>query len=328
MHPVLTLDTSIVAANARAWQAYAGTPLYAVVKGNGYGWGIGTLARALDDVVEAFCVADEEELRALRAHTSKRAILFGSVPERDLEGILALNALPTMTSLDAFTIAYRCASRIRIGLQPATSWSGSSFDELRAFAPHLAALGNDVEMWTHLTDWDHRSEQHQRFEEAVRVLRDAGVRVVATDVASTTPLANDGPYGATMRVGVGLFGGTGGQDIPGVRCALQVSAPVIRIETLSEDARIGYGDELVPRGTEVAVARCGYADGLSREIAGSDDIVSVGMQYVSAYARRLNDTRTALTLLDATTSLDAFAKRAQRLPHEVVTAFGNAQRTR
>ena len=42
----------------------------------------------------------------------------------------------------------------------------------------------------------------------------------------------------------------------------------------------------------------------------------------------MNDATAELTLLDPSSNLDAFAARAKRLPHEVVTAFGNAATAR
>ena len=138
------------------------------------------------------------------------------------------------------------------------------------------------------------------------------------------PLASDGAQGAAVRLGVGLFGATGGVAVPGVRCALLVTAPVVRIERLATATRVGYGADKAPEGSMIVTARCGYADGLPPGVAGSDGILSVGMQYVTALASHLNGEGTNLTLLDATSNLDAFAAQAGRLPHEVVTAFGNA----
>jgi alanine racemase len=76
----------------------------------------------------------------------------------------------------------------------------------------------------------------------------------------------------------------------------------------------------------IATARCGYADGLPKTLAGADDILSVGMQYVTARASRLDGSAAQLVLLDRSSSLDAFAARSGRLPHEIVTAFGNCAR--
>jgi alanine racemase len=80
-------------------------------------------------------------------------------------------------------------------------------------------------------------------------------------------------------------------------------------------------------GETIAMARCGYADGLPKGVAGTDDILSVGMQYVTARLRAIDGVaQEALVLLDRSSDLDAFAARAGCLPHEIVTSFGNCAR--
>jgi hypothetical protein len=50
------------------------------------------------------------------------------------------------------------------------------------------------------------------------------------------------------------------------------------------------------------------------------------MQYLTARAARCDKNRTQVVVLDGKSKLDAFAARAGRLTHEIVTAFGNAAR--
>lgn len=332
MQPELSLSLDTVTENARAWRAHAGGALYAVVKGDGYRWGVGRMVRALESVADAYCVADAQELGELRRHTQKRAIILGSVQPGELADVLRWNATPTIGSVTEFEITRTVLEqlgvplRVRIGIRPAAGFSGLSSEELRGFAPGLAAARAEVELWTHVTDWDRRTEQTQTFENAVRFLLEIGARVVSTDIASTFPLAADGPHGNAVRVGVGLFGATGGPKVSGVRCALRVIAPVVRVERHSPGTRLGYGGTMLRMGETIATARCGYADGLPKDLAGTDDILSVGMQYVTARASRLDDTASELVLLDGSSDLDMFASNSGRLPHEIVTSFGNCAR--
>ncbi|MBC5798777.1 MAG: alanine racemase [Candidatus Eremiobacteraeota bacterium] len=330
MRPTVGLDRAIVTANARAWRAFAGVPLRAVVKGDGYGWGYRALVAALEGEVEAFCVADADELRELRRHTAAPAIILGDVPPEQLPRALAVGALTNIGTAVELDLAQRHARdrdvplRIRVGVRPAVTWSGLSLDEIRAFAPLLARAGAQVEVWSHITDYANRTVQRSVFREAVEILRRSQVDVAETELASTFPLAGDGALGSRVRIGVGLFGATGGIAVPGVRCALNVIAPVTRVDRLSATMRVGYGERLAGAQTDVATARCGYADGLPQSLAGSDGILSVGMQYVTVEAARTGRGRSSIVLLDETVSLDEFAARAGRLPHEVVTTFGNA----
>jgi alanine racemase len=332
MQPDLALDLDVVRANARAWQAFANVPVYAVVKGDGYGWGTRRLVRALDGTVAGFCVSDADELRELRRHTHAPAIVLGAVePDRLAEAYRA-NAQPSIGTPTELEIARNVFDalglplRVRVGLRPAAAWSGLSLEELRAFAPALGKARASVQLWTHVTDFENRAAQLETFRAAIGLMEAAGVHLEGTDAASTFPLAAGGPLGTLVRVGVGLFGSTGGFAVPGVRCALNVTAPVVRVERHSAGTRLGYGGTMLVDGETVATARCGYADGLPKSLAGADDILSVGMQYVTVRASRLDASGGQLVLLDGEADLDAFAARSGCLPHEIVTGFGNRAR--
>lgn len=332
MQPDLALDLDTVTANARTWRAYSGAALYAVVKGDGYGWGIRPLVRALEDVVDGYCVADADELRDLRKHTGKPAIILGSVEPDRLAESYRSGAQPNIGTIAELEIARNVFRqlgkplRVRVGVRPAAAWSGLSLEEIRTFAPALAKAGAFVRVWTHITDFENRREQLETFRAGLNAMRAADVQIEGTDAASTFPLAAEGALGDLVRIGVGLFGASGGFRVPRVACALRVSAPIVRLERHSAGTRLGYGGTLLVDGETVATARCGYADGLPKGLEGADDILSVGMQYVTVRASRIDASSRQLVLLDGNTDLDEFASRCGRLPHEIVTAFGNRAR--
>lgn len=334
MDPLIDLDDAIVRNNARAWRERAGVPVWAVLKSDGYGWGAQRLATALAGLCEGFCVADEDELFQLRRHCTSPAIVLGSVPIDRLAEVLRADALATISTPGELQIAQEVAYsagrpvRARVGLRPAASWSGQSLAEIAAFAPALADANALVELWSHVTDWHGRARQAADFEKGIEILRSAGVTVVATDFASTFPLAAGAPSCTRVRIGVGLFGATGGPHVAGVRCALRVEAPLMKLDHPSEAMAVGYGSSTRAAGSSIAVARCGYADGLPASLAGNQDILSIGMQYVTTGASRITPSSSSLVLLDSRTDLDRMAQDANCLPHQIVTSFGNAASAR
>jgi alanine racemase len=332
VRPHLALDSETLAANARRWAHHSRVPVRAVVKCDGYGWGYRPLVAALDDVVAGYCVADADELRSVRRYTSHPVVVLGGVAPDRLAEVLEAGGLPTVANALELEIAMRWARsrgrplRLRVGLLPAAGWTGSTIAAVAEFAPALAASGAEVELWTHVTDAASAAELFGLFAEAERLLRGSGVRVVGTDLASTYPAAASGSGGGqNVRIGVGLFG-AGSDRVAGLACALRVVAPVVRIERLAAGTRLGYGEATLSDDEEVVAARCGYGDGLPQAVAGADDILSVGMQYLTARAARCDKNRTQVVVLDGKSKLDAFAARAGRLTHEIVTAFGNAAR--
>jgi hypothetical protein len=71
----------------------------------------------------------------------------------------------------------------------------------------------------------------------------------------------------------------------------------------------------------LAVVRCGYSDGLPTRLAGTNQILSVGMQY--AVLARSGPERVGQTvrLLDISSDLCMFLENSGISPHEFVVGF-------
>lgn len=302
----------------------------AVVKADGYRWGARALVRALEDVCPAFCVADARELFDVRRVTKQPIVVLGAIDPVQLQSVLDADGIPTIATSAELAMAEQWARRagrplrVRVGVQTAAGWSGLDLSTLRAFAPALASSGAQLEVWAHLTDLDALDEQLAFFNEGVALLRAAGAQVVALDMASTLPAALLGAAGGdSLRLGIGLFGATGGVAVPGVSNAIRIEAPVVSSMRVGEGMRVGYGNVRAQEPLVIASIRCGYSDGYPKSLAGTGDILSVGMQYVQM--RTDAAPGEVVRLLDGESSLDDLAERARRLVHEIVTTLGMAR---
>ena len=329
MRPVYRLDLDIVARNAEAWAAYAGVPVRAVLKCDGYDWGAPRLARALAAHCEAFCVADADEFASLRPHATLPIVVLGSIGPERLGEVLDGGGVPTIGTREELAICSEWAAAreralsVRVGVVPAAGWSGLDLEALAAFAPALADEDVEVELWTHLTDERRAPEQLARLQEAAALLRRAGVNVARIESAATFATAQKSADGESARIGIGLFGATGGTRVPGVRCAIALSAPVLRVERFPAGSFAGYGTTPLPEATRIATVRCGYGDGYPRETG--ERVLAVGMQYALMRARD-EEGGASTPMLGPETDLDALAARAGRSVHEMVTAMGSAAR--
>ncbi|MDQ6931712.1 MAG: alanine racemase [Candidatus Eremiobacteraeota bacterium] len=331
MRPLIALDETVLRENALAWRRYAGVPVRAVIKANAYGWGVETAVRGLSGVVESFCVSDADEFFELRKYTTAAVIIFNDVPIERLSEIIALGGIPSIDHMDSLSLCVELSARlptpvrIRLGIAQAFGWNGIGLAALPAFARRLTNSGVEVELWTHVADPNTLDEQLEIARRAKDVLGESGIRIAGTEVASTLPLALQGPMGTSVRLGIGLFGATFGQDVPGIECAICVKAPIIHCARSRRDMRLGYEGGFAPDGGYVILARCGYSDGLPRSLVGSSGILSIGMQYVTIHSGQEKEEGADIMLVDRTTNLDEFAARAGKIPHEVITAFGNAR---
>lgn len=331
MRPVISLDESVLRENAIAWRRYAQVPVRAVIKADAYGWGVDAAVRALCGVVESFCVADADEFFEVRKYTTAPIVIFSNVPVQRLAEILAAGGVPTIDTLESLgqclDLSTRMTKRprIRLGIAQAVGWNGIALGELPSFAGKLANRGLEVELWTHVTGQDALQEQVDMLARAHQIFNEVGVRVAGTDVASTMPLSLKGAMGTSVRLGIGLFGATFGQDVPGIRCAIYVKAPIVYCASSRPDMRVGYEGDFAPDWGYVVLGRCGYSDGLPKTLVGSFGILSIGMQYVTLHSEQERKQGAEIMLVDRTTKLDEFAAAARKSPHEIVTAFGNAR---
>jgi len=325
MKPRISLVGSILRANVRAYAAL-GSPVAAVVKNDGYGWGAARIAREIDDLVESYIVADEAEFWALRMRTRRPIRLLEAADPARIAALCSHGAVPNVTTSEAVAAAGAFGAAagqpvtIRIGIVDSAGWAGIAPAAAPDFAALCAAHDVRVELWTHITSAARSEQTVNAFESALVAFRDARVACVGTDCASTAWAASERSRDR-VRIGAGLFGARiGGAVATG--CAIRVDAPLVAWYPRGTVRWAGYGETPVPAHRGVAVLRCGYGDGYPKELAGDDDILSVGMQYTTRLAESAAGEH---ALIDERSDLDQLAFRAGLGAHELI--LGLAQRT-
>jgi len=325
MRPRIQLVGSILRANVRAYAAL-GSPVAAVVKNDGYGWGAARIAREVDDSVESYVVADGVEFWALSMHTHRPIRLLEAADPATIAALCAHGGVPNVTTREAVAAAAAFAAAanrrvtVRVGIIDVAGWSGIPARDAGAFAALCAGHDLRVELWTHITSAARADEAANAFESAIVVFRNAAVDFAGTDSASTA-WASSARRGDRLRIGAGMFGARLGANVA-TTCAIRVDAPVVQWFAPGSVRWAGYGDLPVPAHRGVAVLRCGYGDGYPKELAGADDILSVGMQYTTRFA---DHAAREYALIDERSNLDELADRVGLGPHEFIV--GLAQQT-
>jgi alanine racemase len=322
MQPAIDLDGRALRANVAAFAAL-GAPVAAVVKADGYGWGARRLARELDEVVESYVVADEDELAALRPATAKPIRLLADARPGRLAAVHELGGIPnvsTRAALDeAAALAAACGGlTVRVGVLDAAGWAAVLPADVPAFAAALVGRQLRVELWTHVTSRARAATMLAACRAARDILAAAGVAVVSVDLASTAAASSE-LAADRLRIGIGLFGARLGTAVA-TTSAIRLRAPLVRRAAPGTYHWAGYGDVVAPADRSLAVVRCGYGDGLPMTLAGSGDILSIGMQYTT---RAVSDGADAELLIGAADDLDALAARAGITPHELVVGLAS-----
>lgn len=275
---LLTVDLDALAHNYHQLVADAGGAEVApVVKADGYGLGVGPVARRLwQEGARRFFVArlsEGEALRAALAHREAQVIILDGLTEGAADSMIAADLTPAITALDQIDAwgeatsggARGCVLHFDTGMNRL----GLAAEEAPEAAARLirhSHLHLDLVM-SHLAraaDPDHpmNGQQAQAF---------AGVRA-AFPGAPASLAASAGIYLGqdycldVVRPGISLFGG-GPRETPDNRfhAVARLQAPVLQVRDLRAGEEMGYGGMFVAdRPMRVALLGAGYADGLLR----------------------------------------------------------------
>ena len=324
--PVISLEGAILRQNLQTWKAATRATVRAVVKANGYGFGLERLVRELDGTADGFVVSDADELQRLRAITNATALTLVDMGPEHAQRVVALAGIVNIaqrTTLAALAKRSDSAAlTVRIGLRLAAGWSAIDMADATTFATILAQARMRVELWTHLTNPATERVDRERFAQFVAIFRERGADVVGEDFESTAPAARDHPHGTCVRIGVGLFGALGAQlGNATLGCAISVRAPIVDRLRSDGTLRASYGADALPDGTNVMVVRCGYSDGFPRITRPYRSMLSVGMQNCIVLG---TDEGASFSILGADDDLDDLAAASGVLPHQIVTGLGLA----
>lgn len=327
----LTIDLDALAANYRVLAAEAaGAETAAVVKADGYGLGVGPVARRLwAEGARSFFVARLSEGEALRAALGERAasiyVLDGADPGSHPR-LAAARLTPVLSTAEQ--VAYWRG--IEDG--PICIHVNTGMNRLGLAPEEAAGLPDVALVMSHLSCAGEPG--HPR--NAAQLARFRAVRAQFPD-AKASLSASGGIYLGPdyrfdlVRPGISLYGG-GPRACPDPRFAAvaTLDAPIVQVRDLAEGESVGYGAMFTaPRPMRTAVLRCGYADGVLRTAFATGAawmegarlpflIVSMDMIVVDLTARPQARPGDRVELLGAHAHLDDLAQAATSVAHELL----------
>jgi alanine racemase len=298
----LTIDLDAVRANAALLaRLVAPARVAAVVKANAYGHGLVPVARALEGVVDAFCVYAAEEALALReAGVRAPLLVLGPVEPYDLAAVHASGVALTLWDEGAFRQDVARVARAggapfavhakidtgvtRLGLEPG--------DAPRALASYLSDPDLDLRgAYTHLAAVEELESgftlaQRERFEGALRPLaRELAERgVLRHAAASAAAMIFPALRYDLTRIGIALYGiwpspETRGAVDPEVRLvpALRWTTSLVTVRDVEAGRSVGYGCTFrTERPSRIGVLPIGYAEGVPRAVSNRGSVAVLG----------------------------------------------------
>ena len=286
------MDLAALANNIAVFREIVGpkVELSAVVKADGYGHGLKSVARAFQSAgADRLCVASLDEALALRdaGVTLPILVLFG-IPLALLNDAAAANVEVTVSDpawLDALPASWRgedWVGELGVHLEVETGLSrggirpdgvAAAFESLTRL-PAIRIHG----IWTHIAtpeEADYTAMQVSEFERAVELVRAAGFDVPQRHAAATAGvLTGRVPAYEGVRIGLGMYGLLP-LDLPipkelrplaeRLQPAMALKCRPVRIETFPPGTRVSYGGRWTAgRESVIATLPVGYADAIPR----------------------------------------------------------------
>ena len=346
--PVLTLDLDALGANWRALRALSGAAeASAVVKADGYGLGVGPVARTLHAAgARTFFVAhatEGAELRGILGPGPAIHVFNGFMPG-DLDAYRGADLIPVLASpfqVRAFREAMPAlglSAPPRVGLHIESGINRLGFtpeeiDALRADPP----AGFEISLvMSHLATADepeHPMNARQRgaFAARAQLLHGLAPRArLSLGATGGTLLGPDYHFDLT-RPGVGIYGGEPFMD---ARAVVHLHAPLLQVREIAAGETVGYGGTwTAQRPSRIGVLGLGYADGFFRLSKGLDlyldgrAVPLVGRVSMDMITVDLTDVPepapgAMVEVLGPNQSVDDLAKGIGTTGYEVLTSLG------
>ena len=269
---------------ARARLAAPDAKVWAVVKANAYGHGIGRVFDGLR-AADGFALLDLDEAQAVRALGWRGPILLleGVFEARDLELCSRLGLWHTVhceQQIDMLAAhKTHLPQRVFLKMNSGMNRLGFSPRNYRAAWTRLNALPQveEVSLMTHFSDADGPggvAAQRAVFDAACADL--PGERSLSNSAATLRHMAapragtNDALVSDWVRPGIATYGSA--PDFPehdaahwGLMPAMSLTARIIAVQQLQPGDVVGYGSNFVADSAmRIGIVACGYADGYPR----------------------------------------------------------------
>ena len=270
-----------------------GTRILAAVKGDAYGHGALTCARALAEAgADWFGVALVEEGRALRLGGITQPILcMGGAGPRGAGEAIKQALTPLISHIDEAWV-----------LEAAAESAGVTIDVHAKVDTGMGRLGVPLHLWAHFLDRTadlkrvrvtgiashlaqsesetgavQTREQIRRFREAIEIARERGLQALLTHIANSGAILQHPKAAYDMvRPGLLLYGYDPDARQPRipVRPVMSVETQVLVVRDLPSGVGVSYGGDFVTqRPSRIATLPVGYADGYPRALSGKASVL-------------------------------------------------------
>ena len=295
----IEIDLNALAHNVREIKHFLnpGTKLMAVVKADAYGHGAVTVAQtALANGADCLAIATLTEGVELRqAGIAAPILILGAINAiEDIKAVAVWQLEPTIGSIEQAKIFDRTLSEIgvtlpvHLKLDTGMSRLGTNWQDADSFVTSIESLSNlkIASIYSHFATADESDRtimnlQHQRFQQAIARLNNAGYIPPQLHIAnSAATLSDRSCHYDLVRVGLALYGLYPASHLNScidLKPVLKVKAKIAQVKTIPAGEGVSYGRRYITqKDTKVAVVGIGYADGIPRNLSNRLEAIVAG----------------------------------------------------
>lgn len=263
--------------------------LLAVIKANGYGHGLATVAKALDQEAQLFGVANVDEAIETRGVVPHPVMILGPALSSERAEIVARGFIASVSSCEEARefsdlardtpTAVACVIDTGMGRMGMSESAAVSEVQKIAALPGISIHSVSSHLPSADDDPDYTSEQLARFSQLIAQIRTA---VPGTYLVHALPSAGvlgfEAPGFNIARVGLMLYGISPLSAFQSLLVpAMTLKTRVALVRDLPAGSSVSYGRTFVTqRRTRVATISVGYADGVPRALSNRGHVLIRG----------------------------------------------------
>jgi alanine racemase len=348
-------DTESLRNNIRLVRRLVGKErrICAAVKANGYGMGVLPMVRILmEENVDYLAVAIVEEGAELRKNGVDLPILvLGAIPEKDMPKAiyydLTVGIFHFSTACLVDFLAGKMEKKAKVHVKIDTGMHRLGFPTTESSKGEIKVISEmpniDLEgIFSHLSQTDKSKEftnqQIECFRRFTDDLQAGGVSFVIRHLANSNGIL-DYPesYFDMVRPGILMHGfGTGSSASEELQEVLTLKSAIVRLDPVEAGAEVSYmGNYVAKTPRRIATVPLGYADGYMRCLSGKGEMLVHGRRVPQIGNICMDQCMIDVTDVpnvkvgdevvlygkqgDAYISVTEIAKKAQTIPHEILT---------